>query len=419
MVLRFETKGLDTMVHDVFVSYSTKDKTITDSIVASLEQNQIRCWYAPRDIKPSEDWGNAISNAIEESKMFLIIFSGNSNQSRRVVDELNLAIAQELTILPFRIEKLEPDGALRLHLSSRHWLDAYDPSWESHIRKLINTISSYVETTIAEEDVQVPAALVKKQKGLKNKRIGRILAGIAAAALVITAGWVGLTSLNKTDDDTQALNPVATEQVITPQEEVQPTQEATHTVELVVQPPQFSLIGPPEWQQSTTSEFSIWLPPSWVGGDTGIDMADLMDEIEAEIPEIAEFTQQIRNNPDLFIFWGFDRDSEEEFLTNLNITRETVPNSITVQDYVDVATSQLPEMMTIVSTNTYMKGDYQAGEIVIEWVVSGQEIQQILFLLKSEATMYAMTCSTGSSIYDQRISVFRQIFEFFEVATGP
>lgn len=81
------------MVHDVFVSYSTKDKTITDTIVASMEQNQIRCWYTPRDIKPSEDWGKAISNAIERSKIFLIIFSGNSNQSQRVLDELNLAIS--------------------------------------------------------------------------------------------------------------------------------------------------------------------------------------------------------------------------------------------------------------------------------------------------------------------------------------
>ena len=36
--------------HDVFISYSSKNKNIADAIVADLEQNNIKCWYAPRDI---------------------------------------------------------------------------------------------------------------------------------------------------------------------------------------------------------------------------------------------------------------------------------------------------------------------------------------------------------------------------------
>lgn len=215
------------MAQDVFVSYSSIDKTITDTIVASMEQNQIRCWYAPRDIKPSEDWGKAISNAIEESKIFLIIFSGNSNRSQHVLDELNLAIYQEIPILPFRIENLEPDGAMRLHLSSRHWLDAYDSSWETHIKKLILTVSSHLETTIAEEDVEVPETLKKSPKTLKNKGIRRILVGIVSAALIISAGRYGLTRLNKTGDETRELSLSLTEQVASTLEENTEIQKTT------------------------------------------------------------------------------------------------------------------------------------------------------------------------------------------------
>ena len=137
------------MKHDVFVSYSSKDKVAADTIVASLEHSNFRCWYAPRDIKPSEDWASAISSAIEQCQVFLLIFSGNSNKSQRVLDELNLAISQEIPILPFRIENLEPDGAMRLHLSSRHWLDAYDPSWESHLKKLIQIVSSTLDAVVS------------------------------------------------------------------------------------------------------------------------------------------------------------------------------------------------------------------------------------------------------------------------------
>ena len=133
------------MTHDVFVSYSTKDKIVADTIVAFLEKNNIRCWYAPRDIKPGADWGEAIAQAAGECKIFLLVFSSSANRSQRVLDELNLAITKEAVILPFRIEKLDPSGAMLLHLSSRHWLDAYSPSWQEHLTSLQKSITSILE----------------------------------------------------------------------------------------------------------------------------------------------------------------------------------------------------------------------------------------------------------------------------------
>ena len=38
------------MAHDVFISYSTADKTAADAVCAILEGNGVRCWIAPRDI---------------------------------------------------------------------------------------------------------------------------------------------------------------------------------------------------------------------------------------------------------------------------------------------------------------------------------------------------------------------------------
>ncbi|MGB2962395.1 MAG: ABC transporter substrate-binding protein [Anaerolineales bacterium] len=197
------------MAHDVFVSYSTKDKTISDTIVASLEQNQIRCWYAPRDIQASEDWGKAITNGILKSKVFLIIFSGNANQSQRVLDELNFAISKEIIILPFRIENLEPDGAMGLHLSSRHWLDAYDPSWESHIEKLIKNVSVILETSIDEQQIVIPAHIEKKYKQ-QPKKLTRIMAWIAVGMFLITAGWYGWSLLNNRDNENPELSVIDT-----------------------------------------------------------------------------------------------------------------------------------------------------------------------------------------------------------------
>lgn len=172
------------MTYDVFISYSSKDKAIADGIVSTLEQNNIRCWYAPRDIKPSEDWGMAIANAIQETNIFLMVFSGNSNQSQHVLDELLFAIDAQAVVLPYRIENLEPAGAMKLHLSSRHWLDAYDPSWESHLKELAKSISLILETKLDEKQIKLPPKYSKRPRKLNIKRILLVIGMLLTAVLV-------------------------------------------------------------------------------------------------------------------------------------------------------------------------------------------------------------------------------------------
>jgi hypothetical protein len=45
------------MAHDVFISHSSKDKLTADAICHSLEQNGIRCWIAPRDVRAGANYG--------------------------------------------------------------------------------------------------------------------------------------------------------------------------------------------------------------------------------------------------------------------------------------------------------------------------------------------------------------------------
>jgi photosystem II stability/assembly factor-like uncharacterized protein len=188
------------MAHDVFISYSVKDKAVADSVVAALEQNHIRCWYAPRDIKPGADWGEEIAKAINVSSVFLLIFSSSSNRSQRVLDELNLAIMKEVVILPFRIEKLDPSGAMLLHLSSRHWLDAFVPSWEKHLDTLVKNVSSNLETAESAADVGDTRSVDQPSKPKKGNLQ---LIGIAAAVLVVAlAAIIGIPRLLNSPETT-------------------------------------------------------------------------------------------------------------------------------------------------------------------------------------------------------------------------
>jgi len=181
------------MENDVFVSYSSKDKVVADKIVASLENKKIRCWYAPRDIKPGADWGDTIAEAISKSKVFIIIFSSHSNRSQRVLDELNLAINKEVKILPFRIEKLDPSGAMFLHLSSRHWLDAYDPTWQEHIDTLVLSVQNNLEVPSIEADAAETHAVVKTRK--RGKKAAWIISASVFLLLAVLTLTIGLPKL--------------------------------------------------------------------------------------------------------------------------------------------------------------------------------------------------------------------------------
>ena len=72
------------MAHDVFLSHSVKDKTVAEAIVGRLESESVTCWMAPRDVVPGADWGESIINAIESSRIMVLIFSQSANASRRL-----------------------------------------------------------------------------------------------------------------------------------------------------------------------------------------------------------------------------------------------------------------------------------------------------------------------------------------------
>ena len=130
------------MAHDVFISHSTKDIALADAICAALEAGKkIKCWIAPRDIIPGDKWASAIVEAIDNSRIMVLIFSQNSNNSEDVLNELLLAKDSGVLIIPFRIEDILPKGEMEYYLKRTHWLDAADPPTEKQIQKLVETVN--------------------------------------------------------------------------------------------------------------------------------------------------------------------------------------------------------------------------------------------------------------------------------------
>ncbi|HEX4485985.1 MAG TPA: toll/interleukin-1 receptor domain-containing protein [Terriglobales bacterium] len=159
------------MAHDVFISYSSKDKTVADAVCARLEARGIRCWIAPRDVQPGQPYGEEIIDAIHGSKTMVLVFSSNANASPHIPKEIERAVSHGVSIIPFRVEAVAPAKSLDYFISSVHWLDAITPPLESHLETLANTLLAVLQVegkppAEVVVPVVVPVQAPKKRTGL-------------------------------------------------------------------------------------------------------------------------------------------------------------------------------------------------------------------------------------------------------------
>lgn len=128
------------MAHEVFISYTTQNKTAADGVCAGLERERLRCWIAPRDVLPGSNYGESIINAIESARVVVLIFSSASNFSQAVHREMERAMHFAKPIIPFRLEDVPVTKGMEFYLASCHWLDAMSPPIEQHISRLASAV---------------------------------------------------------------------------------------------------------------------------------------------------------------------------------------------------------------------------------------------------------------------------------------
>ncbi|MFH1845468.1 MAG: PEGA domain-containing protein [bacterium] len=132
------------MSHDIFISYSSPDQQTAVRICAALECEGIKCWIAPRDITPGVPWGEAIIDAINDARLFLLIFSAHANESPQVDREVERAVAKDTPLIPFRIGDIVPSKQLEYFLSAQHWLNASLPPTTEEVAFLVVTVKTLI-----------------------------------------------------------------------------------------------------------------------------------------------------------------------------------------------------------------------------------------------------------------------------------
>ncbi|MYM97498.1 toll/interleukin-1 receptor domain-containing protein [Duganella vulcania] len=151
---------------DVFLSHSHVDKVFADAICHRLEAADIRCWVAPRDIRPGGDWAEAIIDAMDKARMLVLIFSASSNNSPQVRREVERAVNKGLMVLPFRIENVPLSKSLEYFISTQHWLDAITGDLEDHLNQLCRSVAMLLERLPPAAAPSQPAAAAAPQQAV-------------------------------------------------------------------------------------------------------------------------------------------------------------------------------------------------------------------------------------------------------------
>ena len=113
----------------IFISHSSHDRKIAETIVQALESRGLQCWISSRNVAGGENYQESIVRAIRYAKIMLLIFTDNANNSDEIKKELGLASRNKLTVIPVRIEDVLPNDALDFELATRQWIDFFG-DWE-------------------------------------------------------------------------------------------------------------------------------------------------------------------------------------------------------------------------------------------------------------------------------------------------
>lgn len=131
----------------VFISYSSKDQSVADLLVSTLEQQNISCWIATKSIHEGS-YAAQIVQGIRNAKVFIVLLSKNSIASNQVKNEIDRAfsrLASGLKIVPFIIDDAELDDECSYYLCRQEFYFGNTPPIVDRIRELADKVSDMLE----------------------------------------------------------------------------------------------------------------------------------------------------------------------------------------------------------------------------------------------------------------------------------
>ena len=188
------------MKYDVFISYSRKDyvdkagNIIEGNIITQIKEllasNGYTYWFDETGIYSGDEFVGVITEAIQNSEIFLFVSSANSNNSDWTNHEIAVAKLLKKKTIPFKVDNAIYNTSILMYLAPLDFIDypknpakAFDAliaSLKNHYAKLDELQKRHEEEEKRKQKEQEEAEAKLKAEEAKNRRLAAIDNEIAA-----------------------------------------------------------------------------------------------------------------------------------------------------------------------------------------------------------------------------------------------
>ncbi len=130
-----------------FISYSSKNQSSADAMRKLFNKNGIDTWMAPYDIPAGSEYAEVLYDALENCSCLVLMLTNNSQNSKWVRSEVDIAVSNGKAVIPVKLEDIELNSSMKTYLAGRQIVPVHvidEGSYE--IQSLLDGVRNFVNT---------------------------------------------------------------------------------------------------------------------------------------------------------------------------------------------------------------------------------------------------------------------------------
>jgi hypothetical protein len=173
----------------VFISHAGADKPLAYQVCELLEDRNVTCWIAPRDIPAGCTYAGEIAVALDEATAVVLVMTDDANKSPGVANELSMSFARGKVIIPIRLREVSPTKDIEFFVSKAQWVDAFASPLKKRLDHVANIITAIQN--------QLPMPAIPKEAPTVFDRLERTMERVLRhKVLSMFVGFMVLASLS-------------------------------------------------------------------------------------------------------------------------------------------------------------------------------------------------------------------------------
>ena len=113
------------MKYDVFISYDDENQKIVEALSHYLEERHVKCFVTYRDLPRNVDYDTLTMEAIGQSQMMLVVFSGIAKMNESMLHNLEVCTEMRKPVLSYRLMNSALFNQNKDYYKTLNWIESF------------------------------------------------------------------------------------------------------------------------------------------------------------------------------------------------------------------------------------------------------------------------------------------------------